>query len=227
MRRERIAAVVFAALLAATWWRPPHPAEQALHHSLTALALLALWWAHRRRPLPLGSLVLILAFLALHSVAARWTYSSVPYDDWTRALFGWSLNERLGWTRNNADRLVHISYGLCLAPVIMRYLADVRGWRTRWAALGSVEIILSTSALYELVEWAVAELLSPAAAEAYNGQQGDVWDAHKDMTCALAGAVVAVCVVLAYRRLRPRPAGPAGAVQPAQPAELRQMRIQR
>lgn len=32
--------------------------------------------------------------------------------------------------------------------------------------------------------------LSPEDAENYNGQQGDMWDAHKDMALALIGAMM-------------------------------------
>ncbi|MFX8262476.1 DUF2238 domain-containing protein, partial [Acinetobacter baumannii] len=38
-------------------------------------------------------------------------------------------------------------------------------------------------------EWGVALALSPEQAEAYNGQQGDIWDAHKDMLLAALGAL--------------------------------------
>jgi putative membrane protein len=185
---------VFTVIFAATWWHPNWPREQALHHSLTVLAVAALIWADRRWPLPLGSYVLILTFLALHTVAARWIYSYVPYDEWSRALFGRGLNDVLGWRRNNFDRLVHLAYGLCLAPVAMRLLIDRRTWRPVWAALLAVDLVISTGAVYELFEWGVAETLAPNLAEAYNGQQGDVWDAQKDMATAAAGAVIAVLV---------------------------------
>jgi putative membrane protein len=155
----------------------------------------------RRRPLPYPSFLLILVFLLLHSVAARWIYSFVPYDEWTQLLFGVRLNELFGWQRNNFDRLVHLSYGLCLGPVLFRWLRDT-GRRIRWAAVIAVDLVLSTSAVYELFEWVIAMTLAPGAAEVYNGQQGDMWDAHKDMSLATGGAVVAVGVValVAYRR---------------------------
>ncbi|WP_168382225.1 DUF2238 domain-containing protein [Acinetobacter indicus] len=43
----------------------------------------------------------------------------------------------------------------------------------------------------EWLEWLLAVTLSPEAAENYNGQQGDVWDAHKDMLLATLGAILA------------------------------------
>jgi putative membrane protein len=39
--------------------------------------------------------------------------------------------------------------------------------------------------------------MSPEAAEAYNGQQGDPWDAHMDMLLATLGAVASGLVILA------------------------------
>jgi len=182
--------VAFLAVFVVSWWRPLYPAEQALHHSLTVVALAALLLVQWRRPLPYVSFLLILVFLTLHTVAARWIYSFVPYDDWTNSLFGFRLSEVFGWRRNHFDRLVHFSYGACLGPVVYRAL------RGRWAAVAAVNIILSTSALYELFEWAVAMTLAPGAAEAYNGQQGDMWDAHKDMAIATLGAVVGVAVIV-------------------------------
>jgi putative membrane protein len=219
---------VFFAVLAATWWRPPHPVEQAMHHSLTLVGLVALVLVQRRRLLPYASLLSILLFLALHSVAARWIYSFVPYDEWLQVLFGMRLSEITGWQRNNFDRLVHVSYGLCFGPVLFRWLRETRAWRLRWAALAAVDVVLSTSAVYELFEWAIAMALAPGAAEAYNGQQGDMWDAQKDMTLATGGAIVAVAVAAlrAYRITRraatlPAPGGHHEASELAQVAEDR------
>ena len=185
---------IFGLLFALTWVKAPWPAEQSLHHSLTLIGLLAMAWVQRRYPLPATSFGLILVFLALHTVAARWLYSYVPYDQWSQTLFGFRLSDRFGWRRNHFDRLVHLSYGLCFAPVLARYFRDARRWTPGWAAIVAVEIILSTSMLYELFEWFIAMTLSPQDAEAYNGQQGDMWDAHKDMSMAAIGALVAASI---------------------------------
>jgi putative membrane protein len=175
-RRHWITLAAFVLAVGATWVAPRWPVEQALHHTLTVLALVALVWAQHRARLPYSSFLLVLAFLAVHSVAARWIYSYVPYDDWTEALFGVRLSDSFGWERNHFDRLVHLVYGLTLAPVLWRYLRDRLGWRSGWAALAAVDIVLSTGALYELFEWGIALALAPDMAEAYNGQQGDIFD---------------------------------------------------
>ncbi|WP_086667631.1 DUF2238 domain-containing protein [Lentzea kentuckyensis] len=176
----------FGALVAVTWIDPPWPAEQALHSSLTAVALVALWLLRKR--LDTAQWAWALLFLALHTIAARWIYSFVPYDDWTQALFGVRLSEVFDWDRNHFDRLVHFAYGVCLTAVL----------RQKW--LRSLEIVLATSAAYELLEWAIAMTLAPEVAEAYNGQQGDMWDAHADMALAALGALVTSLVSYVRRR---------------------------
>lgn len=180
----------FAAVAVATWWGSPWPVEQALHTSLTVVALGALWWVHRRVGLPVRVWGWALVFLTLHTIAARWLYSSVPYDDWTDALFGFRASELFGWRRNHFDRLVHFAYGLCLTMAL------------RLIVPRALELVLATSALYELLEWGIAMTLAPDMAEAYNGQQGDVWDPHMDMFLALLGALVAGTVQIVRRTPR-------------------------
>ena len=48
--------------------------------------------------------------------------------------------------------------------------------------------------VYELFEWLLTIVMSPEQADNYNGQQGDAWDAQKDMALAMIGStVMAVC----------------------------------
>jgi putative membrane protein len=54
-----------------------------------------------------------------------------------------------------------------------------------------VSVCLAFSAFYELIEWWVA-LLSGAAADAFLGTQGYVWDTQSDMAWALGGALLAL-----------------------------------
>ena len=50
---------------------------------------------------------------------------------------------------------------------------------------------MSYSALYELIEWAVAEGTGTAA-DAFLGTQGYVWDTQSDMFCCLIGSIVSL-----------------------------------
>lgn len=55
---------------------------------------------------------------------------------------------------------------------------------------------MASSLIYEWVEWLIALGLSPEDAENYNGQQGDIWDAHMDMLLATLGAMLMGCFYL-------------------------------
>ncbi|MEO8365516.1 MAG: DUF2238 domain-containing protein [Pseudoxanthomonas sp.] len=188
---KKIALALTIAVFAATWIAPPWPLEQALHSSLTVAGLAWLWWHDRRWPMLTRQFASICVFICLHSIAARWLYSNVPYDQWIQMLTGWSPQQAFGWQRNNFDRLIHLLYGVCFTPALLHYL------RQRWPlGLGqafaiAVMSIMCTSLIYEWMEWAIALLLSPEAAESYNGQQGDLWDAHADMLLATLGALTA------------------------------------
>jgi putative membrane protein len=179
-------------LLLATMWRPLYPREQWLQHVPTVLAIPALAWGAHKRLLTTGAFACLAVVLALHILGARWIYSFVPYDEWSTALFGASPREAFGWTRNHYDRFVHFAFGLLmplpLAETAMRYGNLCRRWALAWA----LAAVAAISALYEVFEWLLAVIAAPEMADAYNGQQGDGWDAQKDMALALLGGVVAL-----------------------------------
>lgn len=160
------------------------------------LMLLAYHYCH----ISSRSYVLAAMFLFIHIIGARYLYSYVPYDDWTQLIFGISLNDLFGWQRNMYDRLVHFSYGLLLFSAMVessRFIFKISSIKLLIAI--ALMINMSSSLLYELLEWGIATTLSPEAAEAYNGQQGDAWDAHKDMALALLGAMISASIMLTHR----------------------------
>ncbi|MGD9644720.1 MAG: DUF2238 domain-containing protein [Pirellulales bacterium] len=184
-------------LLVASLWRPLYPQEQFLQHVLTVAALVALAIAARRRWFSTPAFVCMVLFLWLHIIAARYIYSYVPYDDWLQAALGFSPTQVFGWQRNHFDRLVHVFFG-ALAVLPACEVAQRFGGLGRWWAIAfAVVFVLAVGSIYEIAEWIVAVVLSPESAEAYNGQQGDMWDAQKDMALAAVGAlVVAAALVL-------------------------------
>lgn len=141
--------------------------------------------------------------MCLHALGAHYTYALVPYDQWWQALTGHSFNSMMGWERNNYDRMVHFSYGLLLAYPIREIFLHVVEVRGVWAYVLPLDVTLSTSALYELIEWGAAVYFGGRLGAAYLGAQGDVWDAQKDMALATLGAAVAMWMTwLVNRRLR-------------------------
>ncbi|KRU21886.1 DUF2238 domain-containing protein [Psychrobacter piscatorii] len=168
-----------------------------LHQLGTLLFLALMLGACRYRYVSSRSYVLASLFLLIHIIGARYLYSYVPYNDWTQQLFGIRLDELFGWQRNMYDRLVHFSYGVLLFNAmadVSKTIFNVQSVKLLIAL--ALMINMSSSLLYELLEWSIAMTLSPEAAEAYNGQQGDIWDAHKDMALALLGGLIAAGIML-------------------------------
>lgn len=58
----------------------------------------------------------------------------------------------------------------------------------------SISVCLAISALYELIEWGVAEATG-SAADAFLGTQGEVWDTQWDMFMALCGAIISLLLM--------------------------------
>ncbi len=195
---------VVAFLLVLSLIHAPYPEQMYLQHIPTVLALIAWPLLSRRFPLTNPAFLCITAFLVLHTVAARYIYSYVPYDIWSQKLFGFSITERFGFYRNHFDRVVHFSFGaLFVRPVweiFYRYLKVPR----RFAYYAAFEFVLAFSMVYELFEWGLSLLLAGQDADAYNGQQGDMWDAQKDMALALLGASFSLCILFFTRHLRIR-----------------------
>src|SRR4029079_6937184 len=81
--------VVFVAWFAAWAIHPPHPDDFLLEHILTVLFLAVLILSSRRFPLSNISYTTILIFMCLHVVGAHYTYSEVPYENWSATVGGW------------------------------------------------------------------------------------------------------------------------------------------
>jgi putative membrane protein len=190
-----------AGILAVLWialaFHPFDRSDWWLENALLFAAVVLLVATYRVFPLSRVSYTTIFVFLCLHTIGAHWTYAEVPYDAAWRDLTGHSLNEVLGWKRNNYDRVVHFCYGLLLAyPIreVFLRIANVRGF---WGYFLPLDLTMSSSMLYELIEWAAAEVVGGSLGQAYLGTQGDVWDAHKDMALASLGALITMCVTAA------------------------------
>jgi putative membrane protein len=194
-------AFVGSAMLA-SWIRAPYPDQMYLQHIPTVAVLLAWVPLIRRFPLTDAALTCLAAFLLLHVLAARYIYSYVPYDTWAQHLLGFDITTRFGFRRNHFDRLVHFAFGaLWIRPmweISVRYFHVPR----KFAYYTAFEFVLAFSMLYELVEWGLSLVLAGQDADAYNGQQGDMWDAQKDMSFALIGAGLALGVLFLTQHRR-------------------------
>ncbi|WP_277051865.1 DUF2238 domain-containing protein [Zestomonas thermotolerans] len=187
-----LALIVLAALLVsgiapydrATWWLEVSPVL------LAAPVLLA---SYRRFPLS----DLLYWLIALHCLVlilgGAYTYARVPAGFW--------VQELLDLSRNPYDKLGHLMQGL--VPTLIAREILLRGGFVapgRMLAFLSLCVAMAISAVYELIEWAVA-LIAGGGAVDFLGTQGDPWDTQSDMFCALLGAS---CALLCLTRLQDR-----------------------
>jgi putative membrane protein len=178
------------------WWivmaiRPLDFMDWAMENVLVVLGLALLLWTAKTFPLSRISYTCIFVFMMLHALGAHYTYAKVPYQEWFPALAG---------GRNMFDRLVHFSYGLLLAYPIREMFLRIGNVRGFWGYFLPLDLTMSTSMLYELIEWAAAETVGSDLGQAYLGTQGDVWDAHKDMALASLGALISMTVTALINR---------------------------
>jgi putative membrane protein len=135
----------------------------------------------------------IFIYLSLHIYGAMYTYAENPFGYW--------LKDYFHFQRNHYDRIVHFSFGFMLAYPMRDFFINKMQFPNWVGWLLPIEITLSFSCLYELVEWAVADVLFPEQGVAYLGTQGDVWDAQKDMFMAFSGAVLITLLVMTIRKI--------------------------
>lgn len=155
----------------ATWWLEVAPV-------LIAVPLLLATW----KKFPLTTLLYIL--VAVHSVilivGGHYTYARVPYMDF------------LGEGRNNYDKIGHFAQGFIPAIAVRELLLRTSPLKAgKWLAALALFSCMGVSAVYELIEWATAEIAGDGSVE-FLGTQGDVWDAQKDMMWCGIGAITAL-----------------------------------
>jgi len=167
-----------------------------LENALVFGFVLVLVLTYRRFPFSRISYTLIFVFLCLHEVGCHYTYSEVPYDECFERFTGATLNERMGWERNHFDRVIHFAYGLLLTYPIREIFLRVARVRGFWGYFLPLDVAMSTSLTYELIEWGASVVFGGDLGQAYLGTQGDVWDAHKDMALAALGALIAMIATL-------------------------------
>ena len=164
-----------------------------LENTLSFLFLSFLILTYRKYQFSDLSYLLICIYMCLHVYGSKYTYAENPFGYW--------LKDALNLSRNHYDRIVHFSFGFLLAyPMREMFLKWLN--YPRWVAwLLPIEITLSISAFYELIEWAVADLFFTAHGDSYLGTQGDIWDAQKDIFLAFCGAIIATTIVSSIKRI--------------------------
>jgi len=164
-----------------------------LENTLTFIFGATLLLTYKKYRLSDLSYTFIFVYLNLHIYGAKYTYAENPFGYW--------LQEVLHTSRNHYDRIVHFSFGFLLAYPMRDLFKNTFEFPDKYCWLLPAEITLSFSAMYELIEWAVADLLFPSQGAAYLGSQGDIWDAQKDMGLAFSGAILILLIVFICQKI--------------------------
>ena len=196
-RRNRILCGLtlgYALVWISTAIKPFDRQDWLLENFLVFLALPAMVVLFRRRLLSNVSYALLFVFLTLHAIGAHFTYTEMP--------LGNLLRDNLNWSRNHYDRVVHFAFGLLVAYPVREVLVGLGLRRRVLSGVVAIHVVMAWSGLYEVVEGLVAHLVNPELGAAFNGIQGDIWDAQKDMSLALTGAFCSMTVALLFDRKR-------------------------
>lgn len=196
-RHFTILSILFVALAIPLAIHPLNRMDWLLENVLVLVAAIVFWVIRKRFVFSRLSYTLIFIFLCLHEIGSHYTYAKVPYDEWFRALTGRTFNELIGWERNNYDRVLHFLYGFLFAYPIREIFLRVANVRGFWGYFLPLDLTMSSSMLYELIEWLAVGVFGGELGMAYLGTQGDIWDAHKDMALASLGALLAMSITAA------------------------------
>ena len=200
-KSKLILVLAFVAFTALTFINPVYPREQFLQHAGTVLLLIPLVVDVVKDRMPTSAFVGILLFAILHVIGARYIYSNVPYKEWGVSL-GIVDASFFQDTRNHYDRFVHFCFGVLLFPYLQYACKRWFNLKTLPAVFMAWLIIQTGSMVYELFEWLLTIVMSPEQADNYNGQQGDIWDAQKDMVLAMLGSTLMAVYYFVKDRFR-------------------------
>lgn len=193
-------------LYAALWaWLAIDPLDRAawmLENALVFTAAAVLITTRRVLPLSTLSYTMIFVFMCMHAVGAHYTYSLVPYEEAIRSITGISVDTLLEAHRNHYDRWVHFCYGLLLVLPLRELLMLHAGVRGFWSYFLPLDLVVSSSLFYELLEWGAAVVYGGDLGVAFLGTQGDDWDAQRDMLLAGLGAISTILLVWLVNVLR-------------------------
>jgi len=171
---------------------PKYPQDWLLENVLVFLFFPFVVWMDKRHKYSLLSITLLLIFASLHSLGSHYTYAEMEHFD--------GITQFFGFERNHFDRLVHFLFGLLVFRILFEMITP--GISTvKTALLFTFTMIISISALYEIIEWFAVIIFHPGLGTAFLGTQGDIWDAQQDTLVATIGALINMAFYKNYKHL--------------------------
>ena len=190
---------LIAIIIGAFIWSMIHPASNAdwlLENSPIFLVAILLIIFGRYLKLSSFSYTLIVLYLILPLMASHYGVTGVP--------IGYQIGKFMGFTRNMFDRVTHFAFGFLLFYPIYEIIFSIKEKKDFWNYYIPLETIIAASALYEIFEWLSAVSVNPILAASFYGTQGDPFDTPEDMTCAIAGALISMIILIIYNKYHER-----------------------
>lgn len=175
-----------------SWFVTDDQANWHIENMLTFSSFVIFSITYKRFKFSDVSYFFIVFFLFTHVYGSIYTYANNPFGFW--------LMEVFNWERNHYDRIIHFFSGFILAYPVVELSHRALKVPKHLLVYTPFLFAISTGALYEIMEWAVADLFFPNQGTNYLGTQGDVWDAQKDMALAVLGAVITMPFLDIYLR---------------------------
>ncbi|MCS1350936.1 DUF2238 domain-containing protein [Mechercharimyces sp. CAU 1602] len=173
-------------ILALAIWSGIHPVDRAIWFfeafpALIGILLLSL--LYKRYPFtPMAYLFAFIAALFM-LLASHYTYEEVPIQ----LIVG-------GMERNHFDRLGHVFQGIVVTLFLREIFIRENIVAIKYLTPIVIILALGFAAGYELVEF-LSGLIKGGNLEEFLGYQGDPWDSHWDMICALLGSIFFLCAL--------------------------------
>lgn len=186
--------LLLALTLGLTAWSFINPHDmQVWWTEMTAVILLVTTLVGTFRTIRLSNTAYTCLFIwcAMQIIGAHYTFEFVPFE---------AVSRLFGEGRNHYDRVAHFAVGLgsiAIAEALwQRRMVNSIGT----AAWFSVVFMLAIAGVWEIAEWAYAEIDGGDAGQAFLGSQGDIWDAQKDMLLDTLGAALAALIFYVQQR---------------------------
>jgi putative membrane protein len=150
------------------------------------LGILILLFSYHRFRFTTLSYVIITVLTIFMFIGGHYTYARVP-------LFNW-IKDNFHLQRNEYDRFGHFAKGFFAIVVREILIRKSCLHPSKWLIFITLSIVLALSAIYEIIEWLVGEIVGRSAKD-FLGTQGDVWDSEWDMSLAFLGGILCLLIL--------------------------------
>lgn len=167
----------------------------AAENILLFMSFIFILETHGRVSFSISSYIFIFIFACLQTIGSHYTYAQVP--------MGFEVAQYYQLERNHYDRFVHFCFGLLLALPVKEYFADkIIIKSTALYLMVFVFVFLGLGGFYEVLEWGYTYVVNSENIDEFLGEQGDSWDAQKDIALAGLGAFITLSLLATFGKKR-------------------------